>query len=273
MQKWMWQACLFILLLPSLAMAAQNQLRIDGTGDSQDVLRALGAAFEVANPGTRIIVPDSVGSRGGIKALLKGLTDMARTARPLKEDEKKQGPDIQSRLFARSAVVFFSNQPHPCVTDLSTEQVLGLFSGTIRNWDQLGHCPDHRIYLALREEGDSSRNVIEEGVSGLKDINKPTGQIIYTTPETVETVVSTPYTLAYTALGAVEEHPVQIMSFNGIAPNPENVAKGIYPLSSPFSLVWRGELTGLGKRFIAFVFAPEGQKVIRSFGLVPVPGR
>ena len=60
-----------------------------GTGDSQELLRTLGAAFEKANPGVSIVVPDSVGSDGGIKAAAAGECDFGRVARPLTDQEKE----------------------------------------------------------------------------------------------------------------------------------------------------------------------------------------
>ncbi|MDB4470643.1 substrate-binding domain-containing protein, partial [Deltaproteobacteria bacterium] len=89
-----------IVLLVSNNAIAQEQLVIDGTGDSQQLLRQLAQAYEAANPDSKIIVPDSSGSSGGVKALLKGKTDLARIARPLKAKEKAMADDLNYRVFA-----------------------------------------------------------------------------------------------------------------------------------------------------------------------------
>ena len=54
------------------------------TGDNQELLRTLGAAFEKVNPGVSIAVPDGIGSDGGIKAAAAGECDLVCWgARPL----------------------------------------------------------------------------------------------------------------------------------------------------------------------------------------------
>ena len=66
------RALLVLLLFVAPLAMAQNRIVIDGTGDSQQLLRILAKAFEQANPGTEVVVPDSVGSSGGVRSLLKG---------------------------------------------------------------------------------------------------------------------------------------------------------------------------------------------------------
>jgi len=115
---------LLVLLFATHAFASET-LQIDGTGDSQQLLRELAAAFEAANPDSKIVVPDSIGSSGGVKALVNGKTDIARIARPLKAKEKQLADDLTYQAFAFSPVVFAANLPEQCVDNLTSEQVAG----------------------------------------------------------------------------------------------------------------------------------------------------
>ena len=84
-------------------------LTLGGTGADLETMRVLGEAFEKANPGITIEVLPSLGSGGGIKALLAGVIDLALTARPL----TKPQPLSRRVLFnwpTRFALVNYSSQ-------------------------------------------------------------------------------------------------------------------------------------------------------------------
>ena len=135
---------------------------IEGTGDSQVILRGIASLFEALHPDVRVFVPDSVGSGGGVKALIAGKADLARTARPLKAKEKKEG--ITQIPFAWSPIVFAAHPSGAAVKNITMDQALEIFSGELSNWKALGG-PDHKLYPVSREAGDSSRNVVDAYLS------------------------------------------------------------------------------------------------------------
>lgn len=137
--------------------ALAKELRICGTGDSQDLLRELGDLFEEQHPDTRVIVPESIGSSGGVKATVAGKCDLARLARPLKDKEKAHG--LSSLVFSHSPVVMVVNESVTGLDSLTVDEIIGIYSGRISNWQELG-APAAPIYVANREWGDSSRSVL-----------------------------------------------------------------------------------------------------------------
>ena len=259
---------LSVLLFAAVSMA-QNQLLIEGTGDSQQLLRELAKGFEASNPGTRIIIPDSIGSSGGVKSLVKGQCDMARIARPLKEKEIALAGDLSYREFALSPVVFAASLNEACVDSLNSEQVIGIFSGAISDWSALGNCQAHPIYVAMREAGDSSRTALEKKVPGFKEIATFAGREIFSTPETIETIAEYPGTIGFLPQGHGNLN-IHNFSYNGVSPSAANVRDGSYPLTTPFALVWKGTLPDLAARFLDYIASPEGQKTIVAVGGVPV---
>ena len=80
-----------------------GRLVIPGTGDSQSVLLLLAQRFEELHPGTTVIIPDSIGSGGGIRAVAEGTAVIARIARTLNEREREYG--LTYRVFATSPAV------------------------------------------------------------------------------------------------------------------------------------------------------------------------
>ncbi len=248
-----------------------DRIVIEGTGDSQSLLRRLAQAFEQRHPGTTVEVPDSIDSAGGIKATARGECDLGRIARPLKAREREYG--LNYRLFAYSPVVFAANLPSKCLDSLSPDQVRGIFSGKIRDWAELGECEEHKIYVAVREEGDSSRQVVEREIAGIAAEGARAGKMLYSTPETVQVLAEHPHTIAYLPLAAISKVDVTVLGIDGVSPSEKNVQGGKYRLVSPFGLVWRGELSGTSRIFVDFIFSAEGRQIIRAEGGWPVEGR
>ena len=255
---------LFTLCLSGTACAGQ-QLTICGTGDSQELLRVLAAAYTASHPEIAIEVPDSIGSSGGIRATAQGNCDLGRVARPLHAKELKY--QLNYRLFAYTPVVFVTNQSVR-LRDISTEQVIALMSGKITNWRQLGGA-DAPLFLAIRYHGDSNRTALEENIPALKARQDWTGTITYSTPETVEAVVNHDFTLSFVPLAMAVKHQLNIFRYNGIEASADNIRSGAYKLVTPLGLVWKGELAGAAADFLEFIESVTGKQLLINNGSIP----
>lgn len=257
----------FVMVAAAAPALAGGSLVIPGTGDSQELLQVLARAFERSHPGAKIEIPESIGSSGGIKNVIAGNAVLARVARPLKESERQAGLDYI--FFAYSPIVFAAHLEDACVQSLSSAQVVDIYSGAISNWNQLGACPDHVIYVANREPGDSSRSAISDYLPAFAAISEPAGETIYSTPETVGVLQRYPHTIAYVPLAALPDSTITVLALDGHAPTVANVQTGSYPLATPLGLTWKGRLPAAARSFVDFLFSPEGERLIRSKGLIP----
>jgi phosphate transport system substrate-binding protein len=258
---------LILIVLSSCPAAAGDRIVISGSGDSQDLLRAMASAFERANPGARIVIAKSIGSDGGIRAVERGAADLGRIARLVTEKDRKFS--LNHVVFAFSPVVFICNANVQKVDNLTYTQIVGIYSGSITSWSQLGG-DRGRIYVANREEGDSSRTAIEETVPGFNEIAAFAGEVIKSTPENIGIVEKYKDTIGYGPLSMVKGRRLKVLKVEGIYPSLRNVQSGKYNLFIPFSLVWKGPLKGLSKRFVDFIFSPQGQKITADSGAAPV---
>jgi phosphate transport system substrate-binding protein len=258
---------LILTVLFSCPALAGERIVISGSGDSQDLLRTMASAFEKANPGVRIVIAKSIGSDGGIRAVERGDADLGRIARLVTEKDRKFG--LNHVVFAYSPVVFICNTSVDKVDNLTYTQIVGIYSGRITSWSQLGG-QRRTIYVANREEGDSSRTAIEETVPGFNEITSFAGEVIKSTPETIGIVERYKDTIGYGPLSMVKGRRLKVLKVEGIYPSLRNVQSGKYNLFIPFSLVWKGRLRGLSKDFVAFIFSPQGQKITADSGAAPV---
>jgi len=239
-------------------LLAQTSLIVAGTGDSQVLLRRLGEQFEKTHLGLTIQVPDSIGSGGGIKALIKDKVDLARTARPLEEKEKSGLVEVQ---FAQSPIVFVIHNSVTGITNLTTEQVLGIYAGKYRNWQELGGT-DHKIYAIDRETDDSSRLVLTRTFPTFAPLDSVV-TVSYSTPETVDALTKNPFTIGYLPLSVAKSAQLKVLTLNEVAPTSST-----YPLITPFYLVHKEPLSDLAKQFMDFIFTAPAQQIMEETGVI-----
>ncbi|MDD5165767.1 MAG: substrate-binding domain-containing protein [Candidatus Omnitrophica bacterium] len=247
--------------------SAQEKIVIAGTGDSQDMLRTLASAFEKVNPGQKVEVPYSIGTSGGIKALIEGKCDFARVARL--PDEKEKAYNLNYGVFAYSPIVIAVNSAVKGIDNITYEQIVGIFSGAITSWEELGG-EQQKIYVAQREAGDSSRSLFEKNIPGWKEIKNFAGEVIYSTPEMASTLDRYKYTIGYLPISVARSKDLIILKVNGVYPSVENIKNASYKLVVPFGLIWKGELKGTARAFLDFILSPKGQGIILENGGAPV---
>ena len=265
---------LVVLLLPARLLAAGEgeaaaPLVVAGTGDSQKLLRLLAQAFTRDNPGIRVDVPESVGTTAGIRALVSGQAQLARTVRPLREDERAAG--LTEIVFARVPVVFAVHPSVTGVTGLTTDQTLALFSGKIKNWSELGG-PDLPIARVCRETPETSRELLNAAIPGFAAEGCRGQAVAYTTPEAVALTAENPGAIGYFSLSAMAGTALVPLAFDGARPIPgQQPGQADYPLTIPLALVGKPPLAPDVARFLQFLAAPQAQALLLRQGCFPTP--
>ncbi|KHK03791.1 substrate-binding domain-containing protein [Desulfovibrio sp. TomC] len=258
------------LAAPILAAAETTTLSIPGTGDSQDLLRILAQRFMRDNPDIQVEVPDSVGTTGGIRSVLAGKAELARTARPLRADEIAEG--LTETVFANVPVVF---AVHPSVTEvagLTSDQVLAVFSGNAKDWSALGG-PSLPIARVCRETPETARVIINAALPGFDATGCQDQAIAYTTPEAVNLATGHPGTIGYFSLPAIAATPLVPLALNGVVPSLENIGRKAYTLTIPFALVYKPPLSPAAARFLKALGSPDALSLMTRLGCLPVLGK
>jgi phosphate transport system substrate-binding protein len=217
-------------------------------------------------PEYRIEIPDSIGSGGGIRGLLQNRFELVRTARPPKE--KEQDGSLVEHPFALSPVVFCTGPSTGGVENLSSAQVIGIYTGAITNWEQVGGLPAP-IYPVDREAGDSSRSILERHMDGFKAA-RSVAKIFYTTPETADAIADHNYTLGFLPAGLARARGLKILSIDGVPPDRDSIDHGRYPYYGVFYLVSRGRLSKAAEAFIDYLYGADAVATIQKRGLIPI---
>ncbi len=149
------------------------------------------------------------------------------------------------------------------MTNLTTEQVLGIYTGKYRHWRELGG-PDQKIYAIDREADDSSRLVLIRAIPSFTPLDSVV-TISYTTPETVNMLTKNSFTIGYLPLSVAKNAQLKVLTLDGIAPTDST-----YPLITPFYLVYKEPLSDSVKQFIEFMFSTPAQTLMKETGVIAI---
>ena len=87
-----WQRALAVcaaFALTGVATAQTQEIKIGGTGAALGTMQVLAQAYAKTRPDAKITVLPSMGSGGGIKAVLAGAIQIGVSSRPLSEADSK----------------------------------------------------------------------------------------------------------------------------------------------------------------------------------------
>jgi len=258
------------MLAAATSWAQNPAVVVAGSGTCIPVVRLLAREFQRSRPGVRVTVPPSIGSAGGVKAVVDGAVEIGMVSRPLKGDESARG--LVYRPFARTAVVFAVSSS-VSDTDLSYEDIVAIYRGVRTRWKN-----GRKIVVLTREPGDSAIAVLREKIPGFREAYEESHEkkfwaILYTDQEMNQTLARARDVLGVTDRGAVilEALPVRMLSLNGVAPHDDNVRSGRYPLFKTLAFVHRrGGLSPAARSFLEFVHSAKGRTLLKKYGYLPV---
>jgi phosphate transport system substrate-binding protein len=245
--------------------SVEGEVSVAGSTTVQPVAERLAEAYEALHPGV-IITVQGGGSSVGVTSAGQGSADIGTVSREISQGELEQYPSLMVYTIARDGIAIITDPDIP-IGDLSLEQVRGIFSGSIANWNEVGGS-DSPIVVVSREEGSGTRSAFEELVLGEgvqiagNAILQPSNGAILTT------VLGTPGSIGYLSFGYLDSS-VKTLSIDAVAPTPENAANGTYPVVRPLNLVTNGEATGAVRAWIDFILSPDGQAVVVEEGYLP----
>lgn len=262
---------LVFMIVTATHTARAETLEIGGTGAALGTMRVLLEAFTKSEPEVSGKVLPSLGSGGGIKALVSGAIDLAVSARPLKDKERAAG--VTAIKYGTTAIVFAVPENNP-TTGLSTANLLAIYRGARQTW------PDGtRVRLVLRPKSETDTKLVERYIPEIEPLwqslkRDPGIPIAYTDQQTADQIQALPGGLGTTALSLIraEARPLKALALDGISANEATLADGSYPMTKSFYFVVKGEPDPLIGRFLAFVRSPEGQKLLRRTGHLPATG-
>lgn len=248
------------------ALAAET-LVIPGTGSCEAILKELAGAFNAAHPGQEVVIPPSIGSGGGLRALVSDQCVLARVVVPL---DKKIDPKLSYRIFATDALVFAVGA-NVKVNNLTLSQLAEIFSGKITNWRDVGG-PAAPVRVIIRDPRDSILRGIQFYFKEFQNIRfAPDSKVAYHDAEMVALLKKYQNAIGILAgSGLYAERSLKVLALDGIAPDASNLKNGSYRATMSCALASKqGSLPELAHNFLDFVFSTEARAIIAAHGLIP----
>jgi len=249
-----------------------DKVVIAGSTSVQPLSEELATAFMKANKDITVEVQGG-GSGQAAVALADGIADIGALSRDVKAEEKTT--IVKEYVIAKDGVAVIVN-PDVNITNLTLDQIKGIYTGTIKNWKEVGG-KDEAITVVSREEGSGTRGAFTEltGVSvkdsAGNDVDNTTKSAIVqpSTGAALQAVSSTPGAVGYVSMEAVNSS-VTALTVEGVAVTKATVLDGTYPISRPFIYGVTAKVSDAAQAFIDFVMSTEGQALVEKNGFIPV---
>ena len=267
---------LIVLFIPFLFFSGcsfnateNSSITIKGSDSMLLLTENLSREYMKLNPGVSIYVYGG-GTASGIRSLINGEIDICTASRNLQPEEAKYLADYYGSvglfyLIAKDALSVYVNQYNP-VKDLTMEELKNIFECEVTDWSRFGGkyqiiVPVIRnlnsgTYLFFKEHVMSGGDYCDDAV------------VEATTAEIINFVEENENAIGYGSMGY--KGKIAYAKINGIEPSEKNAQNDTYPLTRYLHFFTTQVPTGTVKKFIDWVLSPDGQKVVKQSGYIPL---
>jgi phosphate transport system substrate-binding protein len=244
---------------------SQGTLRIGGTGAAVASIIQVAAAFKNKHPDVRFVFPPSLGSSGGIKALIAGALDVGLNSRPLTEAERGHGLVVAE--YARTPLLLVtSHQGAP--GEFSLQQIASLYNGDLKSY------PDGvPIRIIMRPDAEIDIHLVrglspEIDAAVLRAQARQGMSVAVNDQDNAEMLVKTRGAIGWMTMAQLiaENLELAALAIDHTLPVQANFASGKYPLFRSFSVVTAAQPSPLVKSFLEFLSSAEGRAILSKNG-------
>lgn len=224
--------------------------------------------FIEKNPNVSITV-DAGGSGEGLKQVSEGTITIGNSdvsaEEKLDADQAKELVDHQVCVVTMAPIVN-KDVTEAGVKDLSTDQLIGIFTGQITNWKDVGG-PDEDIVLVTRPSSSGTRATFEK--YALNGNAEAENKSMETDDSGVllKNVSDTKGAIGYVALSyLVDNKDVDAVSIDGVAPTLENTYNGTYKVWTMEHMYTKGKGSKADRAFIKYIMSDDFAKTCEKLG-------
>lgn len=244
-----------------------GNLTLTGSSTIAPLVNEIAKRFESRNAGVRVNV-QSGGSSRGIADVRRGTAEIGMVSRSLKSEET----DLTAQTIAMDGVALIIHRDNPVAT-LTDEQVIGIYTGRITHWRDVGGRSDP-ITVVNKADGRSTLELFLSHYK-LKAEAIRAGIVIGENLQGIRTVAGDPNAIGYVSIGTAESEasrgrPIKLLPMGGVQPTLANVRNKLFPLSRPLNLVTHGEVPPLAAAFIAFARSNQVNDLVEGQFFVPI---
>jgi phosphate transport system substrate-binding protein len=259
-----------------------EQISIDGSSTVFPLAEAAAEAFTTTQTGAARVSVGESGTGGGFGKFCRGEIQIANASRPIKAEEMQAcaGAGIQyveiPIAFDGISVVVHPSNP---LSNISLAELRRAWEpaaeGAVTRWRQVNPVgPDAALQLFGPGTASGTFDFFNEAVNGDGDASRTDFTPSEDDNVLVQGVASNAGALGYFGYAYYEQNRerVKALAVNGVAPSPETIASGDYPLSRPMFIYVSAEALRRPqvRRFVNY-FIENATVLAPRVGYVPLP--
>ncbi|GAC1388092.1 MAG: phosphate ABC transporter substrate-binding protein PstS family protein [Ktedonobacteraceae bacterium] len=171
------------------------------------------------------------------------------------------------------AVVIFTliiNSKVTGITNLTTDQIKGIYSGQTTNWKQVGG-NDLKIVVVSRPPSSGTRATFQKYIlGGPETISGPSNLTSDSTGVVVQNVKQTDGAIGYAASAAARSSGLTIIKIDGNDASADSVKNNTYKFWNIEHMYTKGQAAGLAKSLIDFMASDQGKQEAAKLNFILV---
>jgi phosphate transport system substrate-binding protein len=251
---------------PGSFNCVSGSITASGSTALAPLVKAVATSYQAKCSGATITV-NLGGSKTGLQQVESGAVNIGNS-------DVKANPATQSDLVDHQvAIVIFAMIVNKSVgvTNLTTDQIKGIYAGTTTNWSQVGggNVP---IVVVSRPASSGTRATFSKYViGGPEKVSGPSSLTTDSTGTVITNVAQNAGAIGYAATGpAMKVSAVTLISIDGTAPTPDNTKSNTYKFWNIEHMYTKGPATGLAQAFIDYMTSPDAQTIALQQDFVPI---
>lgn len=228
------------------------------------------------------------GSGQGVAALINGSCDIANSSRAFEEKEiadfksKYPGKEPKEFMVGYDALSVFVHKDNP-MTEISIDELQQLYmkDGKLSKWSELGvsSIPGAKgddVILVSRQNNSGTYHYFREAIVGKKNEMRNGTVDMNGSKDVVDLISKTPNAIGYSGMGyatpAVKHLKVSKKKGDkAVEPTIATTLDKSYPIARPMFMYTSGEPAPHVKKYLDWILADAGQKIVADTGYVPLP--
>ncbi|MUG99144.1 phosphate ABC transporter substrate-binding protein [Scytonema sp. UIC 10036] len=201
---------------------------------------------------------------------LKGVRDELLDISSVDEELKLEDSTLEYSETAKDALLVATHPSVSGITNLTTENLRAIYSGKLRNWQDIGG-PDATIVVLDLPEDDSVKRLQRKHYLGKDLKNSKTAILLLTEEDAIAAVQNIPYSIGVFSSAYVTSKQLRLnpLTLNGVEATLENVQTGRYQMVRPIGIISKKSSSQAVKAFLQFVRCKQAASVLQKSGFLP----
>lgn len=242
---------------PGSYNCVQGSITASGSTALAPLVKAVAQKYEGQCSGATITV-NLGGSKTGLANVEAGSVDIGNSDVPANQQTQSDLVDHQVAVVVFAIIV----NKNVGVTNLTTAQIKGIYSGKVTNWNQVGG-PSKPIVVVSRPASSGTRATFQKYVlGGPETISGPSSLTTDSTGTVIQNVAQNDGAIGYAATGPAKANSgVSLVSVDSNAPTTDNAKTNTYKFWNIEHMYTKGPAKPLAQALIDYMTSSDAKTI------------